>query len=632
MTHMIASFFFTLFITILSAGLANTLSSLNQTPVIGFNFQPVSAANTISNQTTTTNLDCDSTSTCSQDNFQLATISSGDRNSISQKTSQGNLHCHNVSVCNEESVYTADIGAKQSADILAAGNNNEIHDQISDDANSINQNTINQQLDQKNQNCQGITSCQQYETRFTDIGASGNGVIFLTISNNNNITKSISNTDSGNKNNVGTQVLQTNNGCKDMQEEGCHNDVIVSNSLISNSVNDFLGSEGDNNTGIQSIRNAESGNKNTVSQYSSQDNEACHNASGCGNIYLHDSELGNSGNGFMSNINGNNTSIQDISNTGSYNENTVLQKSNQANNNCSNAAGCFNFAQQSSRSEIGNGLMFNIGENNFIRTSITNNNSSNNNKVEQQLTQQNNNCDGSLCANDISSTYLGSTDAGGISNAGNNNNISTSVINIDSNNDNKIKQDASQINFHCSASSSCNNSGIEFAGVGIVKLPFIITSESNTAISNNSSNISTNNNNAISQNMDQSNLCRDQSNCNNSGNLTANINGQNNQNIDQSLTQKNLCLEGSTCNNDGKVVGISGSNTQSNICLKNSACSNNGTNNNSICLSGSSCTNSGIDTKVISKDSSCSSGVDGSTTICTHGRIISVGKDPEKNA
>jgi hypothetical protein len=35
--------------------------------------------------------------------------------------------------------------------------------------------------------------------------------------------------------------------------------------------------------------------------------------------------------------------------------------------------------------------------------------------------------------------------------------------------------------------------------------------------------------------------------------------------------------------------------------------------------------------KVISKDSSCSSGVDGSTTICDNGRIISMGSDPEKN-
>jgi hypothetical protein len=50
---------------------------------------------------------------------------------------------------------------------------------------------------------------------------------------------------------------------------------------------------------------------------------------------------------------------------------------------------------------------------------------------------------------------------------------------------------------------------------------------------------------------------------------------------------------------------------------------------NQICLEGSECTNSGTNTKLISKDSGCSSGVDGST-ICLDGRIISVGEDSEK--
>ena len=48
-------------------------------------------------------------------------------------------------------------------------------------------------------------------------------------------------------------------------------------------------------------------------------------------------------------------------------------------------------------------------------------------------------------------------------------------------------------------------------------------------------------------------------------------------------------------------------------------------------MDGSSCTNKGTNTKVISKDSSCSSGVDGSTTICDNGPIISMGSDPGKN-
>ena len=116
--------------------------------------------------------------------------------------------------------------------------------------------------------------------------------------------------------------------------------------------------------------------------------------------------------------------------------------------------------------------------------------------------------------------------------------------------------------------------------------------------------------------------------CVNSANLTATINGENNQNIDQNLGQNNLCVKTSSCINDGKVVGVSGSNTQSNTCVEGSTCNNTGTNNKNTCVSGATCNNTGVNTKVISHGDTCNSGADGSTTICSHGRIVTVSENP----
>ena len=142
MIRMAVRFFSILIILVLSGGLANGINSLNYVSPIGIKFQTVFAANTISNQTSTTNIDCDPSSTCSQSNFQLGATSSGDRNSIRQNTIQENLHCHNSSICEEDEQKLATIGETSQC----CFNDNS---PISNDVNSHNDNSIDQQTDQK---------------------------------------------------------------------------------------------------------------------------------------------------------------------------------------------------------------------------------------------------------------------------------------------------------------------------------------------------------------------------------------------------------------------------------------------------------------------------------------------------
>lgn len=137
----------------------------------------------------------------------------------------------------------------------------------------------------------------------------------------------------------------------------------------------------------------------------------------------------------------------------------------------------------------------------------------------------------------------------------------------------------------------------------------------------------TNNQNNIAQKIVQDNFCRT-SICSNAANLSATVNGENNQNIDQNVGQNNLCLDSSTCLNNGKVIGASGSNSQSNVCVDGSSCNNSGTNNKNTCVTGATCNNTGVNTKVISDGDSCNSGSDGSTTICSYGRIVTISSNP----
>lgn len=200
------------------------------------------------------------------------------------------------------------------------------------------------------------------------------------------------------------------------------------------------------------------------------------------------------------------------------------------------------------------------------------------------------------------------------------------VIN-NSNNDNKITQEAEQKNQACSPS-SCLNFGSTTVNIGTVIQPGITNDLSNNNIENTRLNSDSNNNNAVLQTMGQTNLCKGSSSCDNVGTLTAELNGENNQEIDQSLNQNNLCVKNSTCSNNGNVGGGSGSNDQSNTCVSGSSCSNIGTNNKNTCTNGASCNNAGLDTKVISNGDTCNSGADGSTTICSHGRIIAISSNP----
>ena len=161
----------------------------------------------------------------------------------------------------------------------------------------------------------------------------------------------------------------------------------------------------------------------------------------------------------------------------------------------------------------------------------------------------------------------GNRGVGFIQNFGDNNTISDSVVDVSSNNDNKIKQETKQINQNCSDSTFCLNTGFAKANIGSGASPNIVSVESDQNISQNTLNSNINNDNSISQVLTQDNFCGPTSDCENNGNVTTEVAGQNGQTIDQTLNQNNLCFKSSQCLNDGKVIGLSGSNSQSNICL-----------------------------------------------------------------
>ena len=300
---------------------------------------------------------------------------------------------------------------------------------------------------------------------------------------------------------------------------------------------------------------------------------------------------------------------------------------------CNNGPNCANSA--SVTQNIGqsfatfNNAITNEGDNNQINQSQTAINSNNNNELKANINQDNKNCrDGSACNNGVTfDNTIGTSQNGLIANSGDNNTISDSIITADSNNDNKITQVADQHNHDCGPSGLCVNNAIAGSNIGSVKSSDISNSQDNQNITQTTVISDTNNQNNIAQKIVQNNFCRT-SFCSNTADLTATVNGENNQKIDQNLGQNNFCVKNSNCINDGKVIGGSGSNTQSNTCIDGASCNNIGTNNKSTCFDGATCNNTGIDTKVISHGDSCNSGADGTTTICSHGRIITISNNP----
>ena len=198
-----------------------------------------------------------------------------------------------------------------------------------------------------------------------------------------------------------------------------------------------------------------------------------------------------------------------------------------------------------------------FGQNSSVDQEVIDVNSGNDNRVNQNVDQVNKDgkTSSTLCLNSYGSLALLGFSDNNIINSGDNNEITINLTNTNSNNRNDISQEGDQTNQHCLVS-SCSNSVFALANISAATVQ-VVNGESNAQITESPSANNANNENTVSQAVTQSNLCREASQCSNSGNLVASINGQSNQDIDQSLGQNNLCLNNAICNNNGEVVSSS---------------------------------------------------------------------------
>lgn len=735
-------------IIVLVGGFAYGLISIGSFSNSERSIQSVFADNTINNQTSAGNTDCDTTSSCTTNPSQSAVVAGGDENKldqhmalqndrcsgsttcdlignqqasisetfdgvisddgknnvntqesqrnddsnnnlISQDGSQRNKQCDEKSNCSGEANIQAFVGLISDGDILSLGNDSKNTQTVSK-SRSSNDNSMSQMDSQSIKGCPGM-DCSNTISNIQSLGSTSSGTLFDTGANNIN-SQGIIVKDSSNKNvmtNTGTQeidrcvsTLDSRHQCinkashisslratdgggtgsegnnnmdsinlftsgssngnevadvseqqsKDCQDSQCTN-TIGTGFTIGRQVSLSAVTGGTKNTISQDNLQLDSGKDNKVSNHNIQRNSHCESSSDC------DNSLGSSwvialdiGDAIL-NDGSNNIHKQTTSQNSVGNTNTVSSSGTQENKNCQDNTGCINIINIGGITGANlDGFVQTSGNDNSIDEKLNIVNSANDNNMKQNAKEENTDCtDTSLCYNELDvDAGVGVVSGGGIRNFGDTNSISTNMDIINSNNNNKISQEGEQSNGHCSESSSCLNFGDVNSNIGSAHGSDISNEDSNSKIVESATIEDTNNGNIISQKLHQNNQCSEGSHCVNSGSLSADISGQNNQEVDQSLNQKNVCVKQSICNSGGNVIGESGSNTQSNLCINNSHCSNSGTNNKNICVNGGSCSNFGTDTKVIGIGDSCLSGVDGSTTICSHGRIISVGQDPDK--
>ena len=556
-------------------------------------------------------------------NTELVTTSgSSNNNEVHQIQEQNSNSCN--AVCTNFARERVEIGSVLGGGILSLGTGN-MNTNIALMNSSANGNTITSIGEQENHHCTNpagiFHDCSNSKgTQSSSIGSLGIGVI---ISNSNGVNRmTVMSQSSSNDNSFLDDSLQHNNECKDSQ---CGNSV-SSNSIIGDTSAGEIFALGSGSTNNQNISKIFSTNENQLVSKEIQENSNCVDEAVCGNGLHNSMVIGRVGSSVIFEPFGgglNNTHSQQIVQTGSGNGNLMNTYGTQTNSNCRTSGHCMNLASTGGGIGGESGLAIeDNGNNNVIFQNFTSNNSGNNNNINQKTLQENLNCTlGSFCFNSYGSDTAVQTGSEIISNSGNNNTIKSTYAVTDSNNNNQIFQQADQTNSNCSDGSTCLNSAGSLSLITLTPNNIVINKSNIHVVESNAIN-GVNNENSIVQLVNQNNLCREDSDCNNEGTLAADINAENNKQIDQSLTQQNLCLTQSTCSNNGIVEGGSGSNGQSNICVSDSTCSNSGTDNKNVCTNGAVCTNSGTDTKIISTGDPCSNTTNNSVTICSHGRII----------
>jgi hypothetical protein len=224
-----------LILVILSGGLVNALLSFSSVSISSSIVQFAFAANTINNQTSTSNVDCDATSSCNTSPSQTASVSGGNGNTIVQELSQVNDHCLEQTICNDLGEQSQRIAESTSAEIIDEGQNNHNVQINVNGIESNNDNSGSQHTREENHDCQNEAFCS-------------NEVLIFDF-------------DTGN---IGSSTATS-----------------IENDANSN-----------NNTNIQNNVNIKSNNENTMLHTSGLKNDKCEDHVICRNLVVHDSKTG----------------------------------------------------------------------------------------------------------------------------------------------------------------------------------------------------------------------------------------------------------------------------------------------------------------------------------------------------
>ena len=199
-------------IIVLSGGFANGFHSISFSSNSGRFVQWVFADNTINNQTSTSNINCDSTSSCITNPSQRSFIGGGDENKIDQLIDLQNNHCTGSSTCDLTGNEQASISQSNEGEIFDGGTGNVNTQTSHSDADSNNVNKIFQRQSELNKQCDGKSNCSGEAVAQASVGKSFGGFIF-SFGNDSKNTETILKSKSSNDNSLSQNDNQHIEGC-----------------------------------------------------------------------------------------------------------------------------------------------------------------------------------------------------------------------------------------------------------------------------------------------------------------------------------------------------------------------------------------------------------------------------------
>ena len=597
----------------LAYGFFSTGPFLNTEPSI----QSVFADNTINNQTSASNTDCDTTSSCTTSPSQSAVIAGGDENKIDQHMSLDNDHCTGSSSCELIGNQQASISETINGEISDGGINNENTQDIQRNDES-NNNIISQDGSQLNKRCDENSNCEGTTNSRSFVGRIQEGFID-SLGNDSKNTQTVSKSKSGSDNRLSqldNQVIE------DCPATNCSNSVAAfSEQNIGFTFGGVIGDFGVNSINTQNSVIKDSSDKNVMTNTGKQEIIKCQTTLDsrhfCSNGAIHTSNIGGGDLGAIFSFDNNTVNTMNVLTTDSSNENKIFDglkqqvkdcldiqctntinngftigrnlggtigtfgsnniisndnvqlesgnlnkvssQNNQQNNRCKTNNNCDNFGGSLWSIGLNNGgSISNSGSSNVVKQTTTQSNVAIGSVVNSLGDQQNKNCqDNTGCVNFLSTAgVIGATSNGFIETFGDNNIIDKNVNAVNSASNNNVDQKAKQVNNGCTDASICFNQLGAEGDVDITSGGGIFNSGDNNSISNNFEVVNSNNNNKILQEGGQSNEhCSESSSCFNFGVVTTTIGLV--QGSDISNSESNAKIDESVAvkdSNNGNVI------------------------------------------------------------------------------